>query len=76
MMQRRHLFRGRSNVVLRELANQLEVAIAARQTVHGWHELLPVEDDRIGEGNHGHGMFSDRLQELREAISEEMRISG
>jgi hypothetical protein len=44
---REHLSRGAINVVLSQLDSQLEVAIAARQTVYDWHKLLPAEDVRV-----------------------------
>lgn len=75
MLMREHLSRGAINVVLSQLDSQLEVAIAARQTVYDWHKLLPAEDVRV-RGMHGHGVFLHKLKILREVVSQKLRGSG
>lgn len=75
MLMRQHLSRGAIDVVLRQIDCQLEIAIAARQTVYDWHKLLPAEDVRV-RGMHSHGVFLEKLKRLREAISQQMQRLG
>jgi len=72
MEQRQHLFRDRSNAIFRQIAGQLEIDIAGRQTVHNRHKRLPAKDGRH-KHDRGHGVFLDQLKILREAISEKLQ---
>lgn len=75
MIRRKHLSSGALEVVLDQIASQLEIAIAARQTLYDWHMLLPVEDLRVKD-NHSHGVFLHKLKILRQAISRQSQRSG
>lgn len=75
MLMRQHLSRDAINIVLSQLDSQLQVAIAARQTVYDWHKKLPAEDVRV-RGIHGHGVFLHKLKILREVVSQKLRGFG
>lgn len=60
--------------VLRQMARHLDTAIAARQTVHDWHKLLPAADVRVKDNN-GHEHFLNKLKSLRQAISRKLQRS-
>lgn len=75
MICRQHLSRGALDVILGQIASQLEVAIAARQTLYDWHMLLPAADARF-RNNHSHGVFLGKLKSLKEAISRQVQRSG
>ncbi|KAM0711210.1 hypothetical protein Q7P35_001949 [Cladosporium inversicolor] len=72
MIRRQHLSRGALGVVLGQIAGQLEIAIAARQTLHDWHVLLPAADVRVKD-NHSHAVFLHKLKILRQAISRQIQ---
>jgi hypothetical protein len=75
MLMRQHLSRGELNIVLSQIDSQLQVAIAARQTVYDWHKKLPAGDVRV-RGMHGHGVFLQKLKILREVVSQKLRVFG
>lgn len=74
MIKRRHIPRKELDDVLRQMVRQLDTAIAARQTVHDWHKLLPAADVRVKDNN-GHEHFLNKLKSLRQAISRRLQGS-
>lgn len=74
MVARKELSPDLLSNALHQISGQLDIAIAARSTVHEWHKLLPAAEARVKD-NDSHGDFLDKLKRLREAISRQMHQS-